>query len=434
MTSKTERSWIIAILFTGVLTGALDISIVGPAISAIKESIVIDERYSVWIFSIYVLFNLMSISLFARLSDIFGRKKIYLVSIVIFMIGSVIVSFADSFDLLLIGRAVQGFGSGGFLPVASAVVGDIFPKEKRGRILGLIGMVFGIAFIIGPFIAGLILMFFKWNVLFLINIPIAVLVIIASIKYLPNTKSDQKVKIDWWGIIGLGASLGLFVFALNSIDSTDFFNDLLSMRILPLFAASVILILVVLFIENRTAAPIIKTKLFLIKQIRLAGTIAFITGAMQSVFVFLPDYSVNRFEVDASTASFMLTPLVISIAVGSPLFGRLIDDFGSKIILILGLLLCTVGFYMLHLSGTSKIIFYLSSIIIGLGLSIPSGSSLRYIMLNEVGFEDRAITQGLLTIFIILGQLTGAALIGVIVASAGNIEGYKIFFYTFRYS
>lgn len=428
MIESKQRSRIIILLLSGVFLGALDISVVGPAITSIKETLGIAERMSIWIFSIYVLFNLVSISLFARLSDIYGRKNIYIIAIVIFSIGSLMVAFADNFQLLLAGRAVQGFGSGGFLPVATAVVGDIFKPEKRGRILGLIGMIFGLAFVLGPAIAGIILKYFDWNILFLLNIPIAILVIAGSLKLLPNTKSEKKIHIDWWGILTFGVSLALFVYALNIIDSKNLIKSIVSYKFLPYFIGSLILFTVVLFIEKKTKAPIIKVQLFKNRQIKLTTAIAFITGFMQAAFVFLPDFSVNNFKVEIDDASFMLLPLVLSIALGAPLFGRLIDKFGSKIILIIGLSLCSIGFYLLHLVGAGVSLFYISSILIGLGLSIPSGSSLRYIMLNEVGFEDRAVTQGLLTIFIILGQLTGSSVIGAVIASSGGIDGYKEMF------
>ena len=140
--NSAKKNQILALLFVGVLMGALDISIVGPAIPAIEKTIAADKQLISWIFSIYVLSNLVGISLMARLSDLFGRRKIYMLALSIFAAGSLIVALSHNFSILLAGRAVQGFGASGIFPVASAVVGDIFPPEKRGRVLGLIGAVF----------------------------------------------------------------------------------------------------------------------------------------------------------------------------------------------------------------------------------------------------------------------------------------------------
>jgi MFS family permease len=420
----------LAILFTGVLMGALDISIVGPAIPSIENTLKVEPRILGWIFSIYVLFNLSGVSLFARLSDIFGRRKIYIISLGIFALGSLIVSISKDYGTLLMGRAVQGFGASGIFPVASAVVGDIFPAEKRGRVLGLIGAVFGLAFIIGPIIAGILLKFFEWSVLFLINIPIAIALILFSIRNIPQTRVETTGLFDWKGILSLGIMLAAFTFGINHIDSADFAASLLSVRVLPFLSGALFLLFATFLIERRAENPIIKLSYFRNRQILVAGTIAIATGLLQSTFVFIPNFAVGAFQVSASDASFMLVPLVLATAIGSPVFGRMIDSFGSKIIILAGLVLSAIGFYLLHLADESRIIFYASGAMIGLGMSVLSGSSLRYIMLNETALVDRAVTQGMLTIFVSLGQLTGAALIGVIIARTAGTGGYKnVFLY-----
>ena len=429
MDKKSNRR-ILAILFTGVLMGALDISIVGPAIPSIEEKLLVEPRMLGWIFSIYVLFNLSGVSLFARLSDIFGRRNIYITSLGIFALGSLIVSISHSFTTLLIGRAVQGFGASGIFPVASAVVGDIFPPEKRGRVLGLIGAVFGLAFLIGPIIAGILLNFFEWTVLFLINIPIAIVLILVSIRNIPQTRVETSSLFDWKGILSLGLMLAAFTFGINHIDSADFTGSLLSVRVLPFLLGALLLMTTTFLIEKHAENPIIKLSYFRNRQIMIAGTIAIATGILQSSFVFIPNFAVGAFQITASEASFMLVPLVLATAIGSPVFGRLIDQYGSKIIILVGLVLSAGGFYLLHLSIESKILFYTSGALIGLGLSVLSGSSLRYIMLNETTAIDRAVTQGMLTIFISLGQLTGASLIGVVIAHKEGTEGYEnVFLY-----
>ncbi len=427
---KNSDKTILAILFTGVLIGALDIAIVGPAIPSIETTLNVEPRVLGWIFSIYVLFNLVGVSFFARLSDIFGRRNIYIVSLLLFGLGSIVVSFSRDYTALLLGRAIQGFGASGIFPVASAVVGDIFPKEKRGRILGLIGAVFGLAFLIGPIIAGVLLKYFEWTSLFLINIPIVIILIAASFKYLPQTKVQASGLFDWKGILTLGLLLATFTYGINNLESENFFQSMLSLRVLPFLAASFVFLVLNFFIERSADNPVIKLSYLKNRQFVLAGTIAIATGILQSSFVFIPNFAVGVFEINTSEASFMLVPLVLATAFGSPVFGRLIDLYGSRLIIILGLILAGVGFFLLHRVIESKILFYVSGALIGLGLSVLSGSSLRYIMLNEASAVDRAVTQGMLTIFISLGQLTGASLIGVIIAQASDMTGYRnVFLY-----
>lgn len=425
MEDKKQNRKVITILFFGVLMGALDISIVGPAIPSISETIQIEPKLTGWIFSIYILSNLMGISLFAKLSDIFGRRYIYIISIAIFAIGSLLVSISSNFNLLLAGRAIQGFGSSGFLPVASAVIGDIFPPEKRGRMLGLIGAVFGIAFIIGPVLAGVVLHFSSWTSLFLLNIPLSIIIIFFSLKIIPNNKISKSTKLDWKGILSLGFFLGLFTLGINNIDSNNFIQSIQSKNVLPFIGVSIVFFIILFFAEKKSKNPIIKLSFFRNKQIVITGIIAFVTGLMQATIVFIPTFSVNIFHITASTASFMLIPLVLAVAIGAPIFGRMLDKIGSRKVISLGVLLALIGFILLYLANTNLIIFYSGGILLGLGLSILSGSSLRYIMLNEVSASDRATSQGMITIFISLGQIIGSTFIGILIASNSIIPGLK---------
>lgn len=414
---RKSQNAVIVLLFVGVLMGALDISIVGPALPSIETFLKIDPRFSGWVFSIYVLFNLIGISLFARMSDIYGRRNIYILALSIFAVGSLWVSLSESFGTLLAGRAIQGFGASGIFPVASALVGDLFPREKRGRILGMIGAVFGLAFLMGPFIAGVVLRYFEWHMLFLVNIPVSLVLIYFSMRILPSVPNRNVSAIDWGGIITLGVALAGFTIGLNSIDPSKGVSGFTDLKVILPLSAALVAFLLMLTVERRAKDPVIRLTFFSNRQISIAGTIALATGAVQASFVFIPTFVVQAFAVDPSTASFMLTPFVLATAVGSPVFGRMIDRYGVKKIIIAGLILLVAGFYLLSVTGTVKGIYYLSGVLVGLGLSVLAGSSLRYIVLNNTSAEDRATSQGMLTIFSSIGQITGTAVIGMLIAS-----------------
>lgn len=417
---------ILALLFTGVLMGALDISIVGPAIPAIEQTIKVDHRSLSWIFSIYVLFNLVGVSLLSKLSDLYGRRNIYIFSVAVFAIGSAVVAMSENITFLLIGRAIQGFGSSGIFPVASAVIGDIFPPEKRGRTLGMIGAVFGIAFIIGPVIAGVLLLWFDWNALFLVNLPIAAVVIFYSWRLLPSKKSLLKPHFDWMGMILIAVLVSSFAYGINNIEAAEGFKGIFSIEVYPFLMITVITLLLFIFIEKRSPSPVVKIQLFDVKQIRIVGIVAFGTGIIQAVTIFVPELAVNVFGVSTSEASFMLIPFVLAIAIGSPVAGRLIDKIGSRSIVMAGLLFAGTGLVVFYFDSTSKINFYTAGIMMGLGSAMLQGSALRYIMLNEVQSSDRALGQGIITLFTSTGQMTGATLIGIIVASFTlRVDGYS---------
>ncbi|MBT3223594.1 MAG: MFS transporter, partial [Proteobacteria bacterium] len=144
--NSPKRKYILLLLFCGVFVGALDMAIVGPALPALQAHFGVDDRSLSWTFTIYVLFNVMATPLLGKLSDVLGRRAVYVPCILVFAAGSLVVACSPSFEVLLAGRAIQGFGTGGVLPVASAVIGDVYPPEKRGGALGIVGAVFGLAF------------------------------------------------------------------------------------------------------------------------------------------------------------------------------------------------------------------------------------------------------------------------------------------------
>jgi len=422
-----KETGLLILLFFGVLMGALDISIVGPAIPSIEETLHVNEKDLSWVFSIYVLFSLVGISIMAKLSDFFGRRWIYILALGIFGTGSLIVSYSTDITWLLAGRAVQGFGASGIFPVASAVIGDVFPVEKRGRVLGLIGAVFGLAFIMGPFIAGFILMSFSWNALFLINIPVVIVLMVASAFLLPSTPVKGDVRMDVEGMIMMAIILGAFTFGINLVDADNLSASLGTWPILPLLLVVLILTPMMVMMEYYNKAPVFNVRLFKSRQIRLVGFISLGLGLFQSAIVFLPSLAVNSFDVDASKASFMLLPVVLLTAFGSPINGRLVDKLGSRIIITTGLFFATIALFLLSRIEGNLSLFYTGGALLGLGLSMRA--ALNYIMLNEVGPSERASTQGILIIFISVGQLSGAAIIGVITSSSwGKDLGFSFAF------
>lgn len=426
METKHYKGKILALLFAGVLMGALDISIVGPALPAIEKTLQVDHKLLSWIFSIYVLFNLVGVSLLAKLSDQYGRRNIYVFSVSTFALGSAIVAWSNSIEWLLIGRAVQGFGASGIFPVASAVIGDIFPAEKRGRTLGMIGAVFGIAFIIGPIIAGILLKYSQWNTLFLINIPIAALIIIFSLRLLPAKKALVKPHFDFPGMILLSILLSCFAYGLNNIEVLQGISALLNYHVFPFLIVSLLAAIAFVFVEKKSKSPILKIPLFDRKQIRIVGIVAFSAGIIQAVTIFVPQMAVNVFKVSVSEASFMLIPFVFAIAIGAPISGRLVDKVGSRIVIFSGLMLAVIGLLVVSANPESIINFYISGTLIGFGTATLQGSAVRYIMLNEVIPSERAIGQGMITLFTSVGQMIGATTIGMIISAYPSVlEGYS---------
>ena len=424
MDDKT-RNRMLGVLFVGVLMGALDIAIVGPALPAIQAGLGVGSRAVAWIFNVYVLFNLVGTPLMAKLSDRFGRRSIYLLDVALFGIGSLVVAASPSFTVLLVGRAIQAVGSGGIFPVASAVIGDTFPAERRGRALGLIGAVFGVAFLLGPLLGGLLLQL-SWHWLFLINLPVAAWLIVAAARLLPANRPARSAPFDWRGTAVLSLLLAALALGVNHIDSAHLGASLASLGVLPYLVVAVLFVPLFWRLELGAEDPLVRPGLLRRRQVALVSAFALGTGLAETSLVFLPSLAVSALHVEAATASFLLLPVVVLSGVGAPIAGRMLDSLGAKPVIQVGLVLTAAGLMLFHVTGSSLLLFIAAGALVGLGLSSLLGAPLRYVMLEEAGAEERGAAQGVLKVFSGSGQLLGGALVGAVAASqGGGAMGYR---------
>lgn len=422
---KKQRNQTLTVLFIGVLMGALDVAIVGPALPSIQKYFGVGDRAIAWVFSIYVLFNLVGTPLIAKFSDLIGRRTVYILDVAVFAAGSLLVAASTSFPMLLVGRSIQGLAAGGIFPVASAMIGDTFPAEQRGSALGLIGAVFGIAFLVGPILGG-VLLIFGWQWLFLVNLPVAALVIYLSLRLLPRSAPQGKVAIDWLGMSALGGGLAALAFGVNRIDTAAFLPSLISINVLPYLVGSLVLLVAFVLRERVAPNPAVRLDLFRNRQMTLAYMLSAGAGLGESSLVFIPALAIAGLGVSASMSSFMLLPIVLVMAVGSPLAGRLLDKFGSRWVVMGGSALLALGMVILGLSSSQVALFFIAGVLIALGLSALLGAPIRYIMLNEAAPVDRSSAQGVVTLFGSIGQLMGGAVVGAVVASrGGGATGYE---------
>lgn len=426
---EKKRNRLLAVLFLGVLMAAMDIAIVGPALPAIRDAFHISDRTVAWVFTTYLLTNLIGTPVMAKLSDRFGRRDVYVIDVILFVIGSVVVASAPTLPIVLVGRGIQGFGSGGIFPVASAVIGDTFPPEKRGGALGLIGAVFGLAFLIGPILGGILLQY-GWQMLFWGPLPLAVLLIPLAWVLLPTrTDKTAAAQADLIGTLMLAGFLLSLAWGLNRLDAEHLGNSLRSPAVWPFLLLSLLLLPILLRVEQRASDPIIRPVLFTTRQLRLADLLSFGAGVVEGGTVFIPALLVAAFGVSESKASFMLLPLVLAMAIGSPTFGRMLDKRGSRLVILIGTTLLTLGAGWMSFLPLSVASFYLSGGLVGLGLSALLGAPVRYIMINEAPSDDRAAAQALISLLTKIGQMLTGALIGAVAASlGGGVLGYQAAF------
>jgi MFS family permease len=419
---------LLPLLFTGVLMGALDLAIIGPALPAIQADFGMTTRQLSVLFNAYVLCQMIGTPLLAKFADRTGPRLAYIVSIGLFAAGSLMLVIARGPDLLYYGRAVQGFGAGGIFPIAAAVIGNTLPPQERGPALGVLGTVFGLAFFIGPVMGGLLLPY-GWHWLFLVNLPIAGVLIAGAVRLLPARSEAAKKPLDGVGILVLSLLLTALVVALSSIDTGRLAASLMSWQVAPALALFAILLPVFWRIEQRARDPIIRPGLLRSRPVITASLIGTGVGAVQSAGSFYPALAVAAIGVSQSTASWMLLPGVVGATIASPIAGRLINVIGTRLLLTGGLTLVVISLLIFGFVPMDMETFIAASILGNLGMGGVLGAPLRLVVLENSLPAERGSAQGLLSNFTSAGRLVGAAFVGSIAASAGGgVAGYQAAF------
>lgn len=423
--AKLVQNRILLLLFLGVFMGSLDIGIVGPALPSIQLYFGVNERMLSWVFTIYILFLIIGTPLMAKLSDMYGRKSIYILDILLFGVGSLITVTSVSFEMLLLGRAIQGVGAGGIFPVATAFIGDVFSPEKRGGALGILSSVWGLSGVLGPVLGGLLLNY-VWQLLFIINIPLSIAVILGSFIILPKSGRTPKYNFDWYGLAILGLLVASLSYGINQIDTNHFTASLSSLYVWPFLIFSVILLPLLWKVESNAENPLIQIDLFKSREVKLVSSIMLGTGMIYASTVFIPAFVVMALSYTSPNASLMLLPIVITMAIGAPIIGKLLDKFGSRNIMSIGAFTMVIGLFIIGIFHASLYVLLFAGVLIGVGLSTAIGSPPRYIMLVESPASERASGQAIINIITSMGQLLGGALIGAFIGSyAGKLIGYQ---------
>ncbi|GAB4115112.1 MAG: MFS transporter [Roseiflexaceae bacterium] len=416
---RADRKRILLVLFLGVFMAALDAAVIAPTIPALRASFGVDNRAVSLVTIVFVLCSLSSNALMANLSDRYGRRPIYLMNVALFGLGSLVVAlapFLGSFGWLLVGRALQGVSAGGITPVAAAVIGDRFPAAERGKALGLIGATFGMAFVVGPLVASLIMLVASWQWIFLVNIPIAVVLFGAGMRVLPSTSQQQAHRFDLAGMLATATMLTALVLALNQV------LDHLTGRLLWPFLLVLALIagVVLVLVERRVERPIIPLALFARTQLRLAYTLSLAGGFGMGSVIFLATLASGAFAIPARQVGLYLIPLVICSSIGSVLAGRAQQRYGTRLILLVGFVALVLGYGLVGLAVSQFWLFLFATMVVGVGVGVVVGGALRAIVLNETSAENRSIAQSLINISSSVGNLLAAALIGVVADHGGG--------------
>jgi EmrB/QacA subfamily drug resistance transporter len=414
----------------GVFAGALDLGVLSPALPALGASFGVGPRGLAWVFTLYLLANVVAIPIMTKLADRNGRRGIYILCVGIFAVGSVLAIAAHSYTVFLIARAIQAAGAGGIFPVATAAIADRIPLERRGAALGLVAATWGVAAVLGPVIGGLVTHYVSWHWVFALNVPLAIVVIVLARKNVPNIPANVRGPLDVAGMaslaIGLLATMSLLTRLYEVGGRTD---GALAWAMVVIAVAAFATFVVV---ERRAQQPVIAPRLFRDRQLMLTYVLELFIGALEGSLFFIPAALVAAEGLSYSAAGGVAALGAFCFVAVIPLAGRALDAFGSRAVLAVGTMLTAVGLIIFAFGFANLWLALLSMIVAGTGFGALLGAPTRYIVSSRVGADSRSAAIGLLSIMLIIGQIIGGSLGGGVASSHGNpIAGYRVAYIVF---
>jgi EmrB/QacA subfamily drug resistance transporter len=412
-------------LALGVFAGALDLGVLSPALAAIAHGFGVAPRDVAWTFTLYLFANVVSIPIMSKLADTVGRRPIYILCVSIFAAGSVLAIVAPTFGVFLLARAIQAAGAGGIFPVATAAIADRVPVERRGSALGLLGAVWGLAAIVGPTVGGIVTHFLSWHWIFAANVPLALVVIVLARRNVPASAAHVRGPLDVAGIVTLSVGLLGVMVGLTRLDPrAASFGNGITYGALAIAAVAFALLVP---IERRAAAPVIAPSLFATRQLALTYGLEILIGLLEGALFFIPAALVAADGLTPVAAGGIAAVGAFAFVAVIPLAGRALDAFGSRAVLLAGATLTAAGL-ALFAAALSTLWLAIAGIgVAGIGFGALLGAPTRYIITNEVPPSSRATAVGLLSVFLIVGQIFGGSLAGGAVgARIDDVDGYRL--------
>ncbi|MDB5052897.1 MAG: family major facilitator transporter [Bacilli bacterium] len=411
---KTNVNLTVVGLMLGLLLAALDQTIVSTAMPTILGIFGGLDKF-VWVYSAYLITSVAGMPIFGKLSDMYGRKNFFLLGLVMFMIGSALCGTSQSMTQLIIYRAIQGIGGGAIMPIVFTIIFDIFPPEKRGKMQGLFGAVFGLSSVLGPLAGAFFTDYVNWRWCFYINLPLGVISFILIYIAYHQSKADASVKrkIDWLGTILMTGAVVSLMFGLE-LGGKEYGWS--SWQIYSLFIGFVVLLIVFLWWQTKASDPVVNLGLFKNRLFTSSMGIAFFYGAiMISSASYIPLFIQGVFNGSATSAGLVLTPMMLGVVASSIIGGRFINKTSYRNIMLCSIAIMIVSMILLGtISIETKrwvITMYMILMGLGMGTSFPIIASSA---LHNVEFKMRGSANSMNTFFRTIGSAIGITVFGTL--------------------
>jgi len=407
---STKRNIVIA-LMVAMFLGAIEGTVVTTAVPTIVKDLQGFELISL-VFSVYLLTSAISTPIYGKLSDLYGRKNMLLIGIIIFLVGSFLCGLSQNMYMLIGFRAIQGIGAGAIFTVTYTIVGDIFTLEERTKVQGGISTVWGIASLVGPFLGGILIDMLSWNWIFFINIPFGILSIILIQKNLKENFKKTEHKIDYAGIITL--SMAMIVF-LNIFLSSE--NASSNHNIFIVISVIITIIFLIAFynIEKKAKEPIMPFDIFT-KISTIVNLISFLASAILiGADVYMAIYIQNVLGFNATISGLALAPMSLSWLIASVLLGKFIVKYGGKAVTVVSNIVLLISAILLLTLDISSSLFLVLVYVFIMGFGFGGAfTTLTIIIQESVGYNKRGAATATNSLLRTLGQTIGVSVFGSI--------------------
>ena len=424
-----EKMEILFAVMLGLFLGALDQTIVGPALPTIVTQLNGNDLY-VWAITSYLLTSTISVPFWGKLSDLYGRKPMFIIGIVIFLIGSALSGLSQDMNQLILFRGLQGIGAGSLFPIALAVIGDLFSPAERGKYQGLFGAVFGIAFIAGPLIGGWLTEQISWHWIFYVNVPIGLVSLFFIFRLLPTVKNPRATRnFDILGGVIFTIATAFLLVGLTQKGQTDPGTHQLYAWTAPTVGGFILIALVgiVLFVwaESRAKEPIVPLSLFRNRTYAASMVATFFAAfAFFGAIIFLPRWFQIVQGFSPTNSGLAALPLMVGLIGSSIASGIIVARTGRYKWLTVGaiVIMGVATALMTQLRADTSIpVVWLWMFIAGIGVG-PTFAVFTLIVQNAVPFNMLGVATSNLTFFRQIGGTVALAIVGTIFATSFQAE------------
>lgn len=412
--SKSNTGLVVAGLLLGLFMVSLDQTIVSTAMATIIKKLGGLDSF-IWVYSAYMIAMVVSTPILGKLSDMYGRKRFFMLGLILFIAGSVLCGTAMSMEQLIAYRAIQGIGGGALMPIVFTIIFDLFPMEKRGKMMGLFGAVFGISSVFGPILGGAISDSMSWRWIFYINVPIGILSLLFIWRSYHETKNVRKQIIDWAGAVLLTGMVLCLMFGLELGGTEGWAWG--AWNTVTLFVGAGVMLILFLLAERVAKDPIIHLGLFRKRLFTSNMMVSLLYGAtMMAGSTYIPIFIQGVFHKTATQTSTVLIPMMLGVVLSSQIGGRIAGKFRFRDVMIVSALTLLAGSALLGFAldtDTSRVQITLYMVIVGLGMGV-SFSLLNISTLGSVPPQFKGSASSLIAFFRTIGSALGVTIFGAL--------------------